>query len=86
VAAYAGRLYEALTCPKALLRFTAAEGAGDHCEASARSVNFQRCDPARCDDHGGRIHPDVLRIWPQRGLSSVASIWGVLAADWKELT
>ena len=42
VAAYAGRLYDALTCPKALLRFTAAEGAGDHCEAWARSVYFQR--------------------------------------------
>ena len=36
------RLYDALTCPKTLIRFTAAEGAGDHCEASARSVYFQR--------------------------------------------
>jgi alpha-beta hydrolase superfamily lysophospholipase len=42
VAAFAGRLYDALTCPKAFIRFTAAEGAGDHCEASARSVYFQR--------------------------------------------
>ena len=42
VAAYAGRLYDALTCPKTLLRFTAAEAAGDHCEAWSRSVYFQR--------------------------------------------
>jgi alpha-beta hydrolase superfamily lysophospholipase len=42
VAAFAGRLYDALMCPKTLIRFTAAEGAGDHCEASARSVYFQR--------------------------------------------
>jgi pimeloyl-ACP methyl ester carboxylesterase len=42
VAASAERLYDALTCPKAFIRFTAAEGAGDHCEASARSVYFQR--------------------------------------------
>lgn len=42
VAALAERLYDALTCPKTLIRFTAAEGAGDHCEASARSVYFQR--------------------------------------------
>ena len=42
VAAFAGHLYDALTCPKTLIRFTAAEGAGDHCEVSARSVYFQR--------------------------------------------
>jgi acetyl esterase/lipase len=30
VAAFAGRLYDALMCPKTLIRFTAAEGAGDH--------------------------------------------------------
>jgi hypothetical protein len=42
VAAFAERLYDALTCPKALIPFSAAEGAGDHCEASARSVYFQR--------------------------------------------
>jgi alpha-beta hydrolase superfamily lysophospholipase len=42
VAAFAERLYDALTCHKTLIRFTAAEGAGDHCEASARSVYFQR--------------------------------------------
>jgi pimeloyl-ACP methyl ester carboxylesterase len=42
VARFAGRLYDALTCPKELLRFTAAEGAGDHCEALARSLFHQR--------------------------------------------
>lgn len=34
--------YDALTCPKKLLRFTAAEGAGDHCEMSNRSLLNQR--------------------------------------------
>ena len=42
VARNAERLYDALTCPKTFIRFTAAEGAGDHCEGSARSVYFQR--------------------------------------------
>jgi alpha-beta hydrolase superfamily lysophospholipase len=42
LAVNATRLYDALTCPKTLARFTAAEGAGDHCEESARSVYFQR--------------------------------------------
>jgi len=42
VAARAGRLYDALTGPKTFIRFTTAEGAGDHCEASARSVYIQR--------------------------------------------
>jgi hypothetical protein len=36
------RLYDALTCAKALYRFTAAAGAGDHCEALARSLYCQR--------------------------------------------
>jgi pimeloyl-ACP methyl ester carboxylesterase len=42
VAAHAERLYDALTGPKTFIRFTTAEGAGDHCEALARSVYFQR--------------------------------------------
>ena len=42
VAMNAKRLYDALTCPKTFVRFTAAEGADDHCEGSARSVYFQR--------------------------------------------
>jgi alpha-beta hydrolase superfamily lysophospholipase len=42
IAARAGRLYDALTGPKTFIRFTAAEGAGDHCEVSARSVYIQR--------------------------------------------
>jgi alpha-beta hydrolase superfamily lysophospholipase len=42
VAMNAKRLYDALDCPKTFVRFTAAEGAGDHCEESARSVYFQR--------------------------------------------
>jgi alpha-beta hydrolase superfamily lysophospholipase len=35
-------LYDELTCPKALLRFTAAEGAGDHCEIYNRSLAMMR--------------------------------------------
>jgi pimeloyl-ACP methyl ester carboxylesterase len=31
-------LFDALTCPKRLIRFTAAEGAGDHCEMMNRSL------------------------------------------------
>ena len=42
VAMNAKHLYDALTCPKTFVRFTAAEGADDHCEGSARSVYFQR--------------------------------------------
>jgi alpha-beta hydrolase superfamily lysophospholipase len=38
LSARAEELYEALTCPKEYVRFTAAEGAGDHCEALARPL------------------------------------------------
>ena len=38
----APRLYAELTCDKELLRFTAAEGAGDHCEAGARTLYHAR--------------------------------------------
>lgn len=34
----AQHFYEALRCPKSLIRFTAAEGAGDHCEMMNRSL------------------------------------------------
>jgi hypothetical protein len=34
-------------CPKALLRFTAAEGAGDHCEMGNRSLLDQRVFDSR---------------------------------------
>ena len=35
-------IYATLTCPKTLLRFTAAEGAGDHCEMLNRSLLNRR--------------------------------------------
>jgi alpha-beta hydrolase superfamily lysophospholipase len=35
-------LFDALTCPKAFVRFTEAEGAGDHCEILNRSLFHQR--------------------------------------------
>jgi len=34
----AQKLFNALTCQKAFILFTTAEGAGEHCEAGARSV------------------------------------------------
>jgi hypothetical protein len=41
----ADRVYQALRCPKTLLRFTTAEGAGDHCEMRNRTLLDQRvCD------------------------------------------
>lgn len=42
IAAHAGDLYEALLCPKRFLRFTEAEGAGDHCESGAHLL-FHQC-------------------------------------------
>jgi pimeloyl-ACP methyl ester carboxylesterase len=42
IACLADRLYQALRCPKAFVRFTAAEGASGHCEAGNRSLFHQR--------------------------------------------
>jgi len=42
IAHFADQLYAALKCPKAMVRFTAAEGAGGHCEETARSLFHQR--------------------------------------------
>ncbi len=42
LAAATSVFYDALTCEKKLLRFTAAEGAGEHCEMSNRSLLNQR--------------------------------------------
>ena len=36
------QLFEALTCPKTLVRFSAEEGADSHCEPMARSLYDQR--------------------------------------------
>jgi hypothetical protein len=38
----APEVYEALRCPKTLIRFTAAEGAGDHCEMQNRTLLNRR--------------------------------------------
>jgi pimeloyl-ACP methyl ester carboxylesterase len=38
----AERVYESLRCPKEVIRFTDAEGAGDHCEAKTRPLFHQR--------------------------------------------
>lgn len=38
----AQKLYDALRCPKTLVRFTATEGAAGHCESLARSLYHQR--------------------------------------------
>jgi pimeloyl-ACP methyl ester carboxylesterase len=42
IAGFAERLYETLGCQKTLIRFTDAEGAGDHCEMNARTLFHQR--------------------------------------------
>jgi dienelactone hydrolase len=42
IGATAEKLYDLLECPKAFLRFTAAEGAGAHCESGARLLFNQR--------------------------------------------
>jgi hypothetical protein len=42
LAASAPAFFEALRCPKELIRFSAAEGAGDHCEAKNRSAFNRR--------------------------------------------
>jgi pimeloyl-ACP methyl ester carboxylesterase len=42
IAAGAETLYDALSCPKTLVRFTADEGAGGHCESWNRSLLSQR--------------------------------------------
>jgi len=42
LAAATKEFYDALTCDKTLLRFTAAEGAGEHCEMTNRSLVNQR--------------------------------------------
>lgn len=42
MASHAETLYDALRCPKELMRFYAAEGAGDHCEEKARALFHQR--------------------------------------------
>ncbi len=42
IARFAQRLHAALRCPKALVRFLASEGAGGHCEETARSLFHQR--------------------------------------------
>ncbi len=42
ISASAPQLFEALTCEKQYIHFTAAEGAGDHCEAGARTLYHAR--------------------------------------------
>jgi hypothetical protein len=42
IAAGASKVLEAINVPKELVRFTAAEGAGGHCEGAARVLYHQR--------------------------------------------
>ena len=42
ISASASQLAEALNCAKQYVRFTAAEGAGDHCESGARALYHAR--------------------------------------------
>ena len=41
LSADASKLYDALTCPKRYYQFTSAEGAGEHCEGTARTLFHQ---------------------------------------------
>lgn len=50
----AGELAAALTCEKEFVTFTAAEGAGDHCESGARTLFHARA----FDWLDGVLHPD----------------------------
>lgn len=71
VSANAETLYAALQCPKKLLRFTAAEGAGGHCEALARSLYHQRVfDWLDETLEGGRREKDAKRVGS--GISSAS--------------
>lgn len=54
IRATAPDLFAALTCPKKFVTFTAADGAGDHCEAAARSM-FHDAAFTWLDDI---LHPD----------------------------
>jgi hypothetical protein len=42
ISASAPQLADALNCPKEFITFTAAQGAGDHCEAAARTLYHAR--------------------------------------------
>jgi alpha-beta hydrolase superfamily lysophospholipase len=55
IGATAHELFAALTCPKKFVTFTEADGAGDHCEAAARSI-FHDAAFTWLDDI---LHPDV---------------------------
>lgn len=54
IGASAPELVAALTCEKTFVRFTAAEGAGDHCEAGARALYHARSF-GWLDEH---LHPE----------------------------
>lgn len=54
LSATASRLFDVLRCPKEFVRFAAADGAGEHCEAAARTLFRQRAFDwlDRILDHG----------------------------------
>ena len=76
LAAGAQTLYDALKCPKVFARFTAAEGAGDHCEmmspsiapCSTGSTRFSpnRASPASNGSYGERLHCEAARSCPPK--------------------
>ncbi len=51
----AGSFFDALTCPKTMMRFTAAEGAGGHCEMGNRSLLNGRVLDWLDEQFGNRI-------------------------------
>jgi len=79
VSRFAGRLYDALTCPKELLLFTEAEGAGDHCEAMARSLFHQKSFDWRRYSHlSERVAAGPSCRSTSRSLLARSSIFGRL--------
>jgi len=63
LSADAGKLYDALTCPKRYYRFPSAEGAGQHCESGARTLFHQHA----FDWLGQVLNPDGQEAVGGRG-------------------
>jgi pimeloyl-ACP methyl ester carboxylesterase len=66
IAAGAEGFFDALTCPKTLLRFSAVDGAGGHCEMGNRSLLNRRVldwlDEVMQGGHGGATLPATPRV------------------------
>jgi hypothetical protein len=59
LAASAQALFDALRCPRTLLQFKTAEGAGDHCEMFNRSLLNRRALDSTSNSHGEQSLPRI---------------------------